>query len=132
MSSEASDKALVYTGNYGGIFPANFIKNARDTMSGIEGQLKLVSEAHQLEKKDLVMLHTRLSQRHSQEGGGAVGETGSLKSRLVSLSARQKQLLQCFMKQKEISRQLAKLVEREISTKRTGQHVIVTEEVGHT
>ena len=86
-------------------------------MSRIEARLKSVSEAHQSEKRDLVALHTKLSQGHSQEGD----EMGSsLKSRLMSLSTRQKQLLQCFVKQKEMSRQLAKLVERETGTKRTG------------
>ena len=93
----------------------------RDSIVKAEERLKSISEAHQSEKKDLVALHARLSSMTDQ------GEkTRSLKSRLISLSARQKHLLQCFVKQKEISSKFAQLVDRESKAKRTGWLRIVT------
>lgn len=95
------------------------MKSAKDSVTKMEGKLKCVSVAHQSEKKCLV---TVLSQGGSQVGGG---KSESLRLQLVSLSARQKQLLQCFIKQKEISGKLAKLAQRE----KTGQFAQKTQSV---
>lgn len=101
--------------NYGEILPSNFIKSVRDSIGKAEERLKSISEAHQSEKKDLVALHARLSSLVDQ------GEkTRLLKSQLISLSARQKHLLQCFVKQKEISNKFVRLMDRETKAKRTG------------
>ena len=112
--------------NYGDILPVGFVKDASAQLHELEKKLKLVSEAHQAERKELVVHHSQLSQgRGFSQGtggeGGASDETDSLRAKLVSLSARQKQLLQCFSKQKEITSKVAILAEREVKAKKTGQ-----------
>ncbi len=101
------------------------VKDARTKLSELEKKLKLVSEAHQAERKELVVAHCQLSQQgwgcsqdYSAEGGGE-DETDSLRAKLVSLSARQKQLLRCFSRQKEIASKVTVLAEREAKTKKT-------------
>lgn len=91
------------------------------TVSEVERKLRVVSETHQAERKKLEVAYARLSQgSSSREGVAAKENSESLRTQLVSLSARQKQLLQCFKKQKEISSKLGKLVERETKAKKIG------------
>ena len=100
-----------------------FVPEVRAKLPPLEEKLKSVSQAHQTERKELVAAHSQLSQgsQDPQEGGGASSETDNLRSKLVSLSARQKQLLQCFSMQKEITLKVAKLAEREAKAKKTSQ-----------
>ena len=106
------------------------VEEAKAKLPALEEKLKLVSQAHQAERKDLVAVHSQLSQGlgYSQddagEGGGggeASSKTESLREKLVSLSVRQKKLLQCFSKQKEITSKVTKLAEREAKAKKTSQ-----------
>ena len=99
------------------------MKEAKTKLSELEKKLKHVSEAHQTERKELVAVHTQLSQRRGFSQGNAEGgdETDSLREKLMSLSARQKQLLLCFSKQKEIAFKVAQLAEREAKAMKTSQ-----------
>ncbi len=91
----------------------------------MEIHLKAIGESHQAERKKLVGIHAQLSQGMasqapaSQDGLAEGSET--LRSQLISLSARQKELLQCLRKQKGISNKLGMLVEREVNSRKMGQ-----------
>ena len=81
-----------------------------------------LSQAHQAERREIVAVHSQLSQSQeslSQDISEATGGQ-SLRTQLLSLSARQKKLLECFKKQKEISLKVCELVERDTKGKRTG------------
>ena len=127
---------FLLVGNYGNIFPVAFVKDARAKLPELEKKLKLVSENHQAERKELVATHAQLSQGRgcsSQESGGEgpSNETESLRAKLISLSARQKQLLRCFTNQKEITSKAAKLAEREVKARKTSQSGFYKRSVFH-
>lgn len=109
------------------MLPLNFVRNAKESMSVLEGKLKEISQAHQSERKCLASVHTQLSQGTSSQEGGGGGGGQSLRSQLLSLSSRQKRLLECFKKQKEISLKVGELLEREVKAKKTGQLQILND-----
>lgn len=96
---------------------SNFVKKAQTKVSDLEKKLKLISEANRAERESLSEVHASLSQGEQ----GLSGESQQLlMSRLVSLSARQKSLLQCFAKQKEIVGRLEELIKQEeVYTRKT-------------
>ena len=107
---------IPHSANYGEIFPSDLVRCARNEVFEIERKLKAIGKAHQAERKRLVVAHASLSQGEDL----AVKESHSLRSQLVSLSTRQKQLLQCFVKQKKISSKLGELEKQEMSARKAG------------
>lgn len=92
------------------------MKTAENKLAEIEGKLKGLGEVHQAERKKLVAVHVDLSQ-----GSSPIQDASqSLRSQLVSLAVKQKQLLQCFVKQKEIARKLGELEKRRMNARKKG------------
>lgn len=70
----------------------------------MEGHLKAVSLANQVERKRLADAHSALT------GGNSQGETSqSIREQLLSLASRQKQLLQRFVQQKELASKISEV-----------------------
>lgn len=74
----------------------------------IEVNLKAISSANQSERKRLAGVHSTLSQ-HTNSQQDFVEGSQSLRQELLTLAGKQKQLLDCFTKQKEIGNQVRKL-----------------------
>ena len=66
----------------------------------IEAHLKALSLAHQTERKTLATNHATLSGENSQEE--VLKRSQSIRKQLLGLASKQKQLLQCFLCQKEL------------------------------
>ena len=75
----------------------------------IETHLKAIGLSNQTERKRLAAAHATLSKEHSQEE--VTKGSQSIRLQLINLASKQKQLLQCFVKQKEITSQLSKMVQ---------------------
>lgn len=86
------------------------VDSLRERAADIDRQLKAVSLANQNARKKLAAAHASLSQGHSQQE--IVEESQSLHRQLLNLAAKQKQLLQCCVQQKEITSKLSILVEK--------------------
>lgn len=84
--------------------------NLQERASDIEQHLKAIGLANQNTRKELAAAHATLSQSYSQQE--IAERSKSLRGQLLSLATKQKQLLQCFVQQKEISRKLRKLLEK--------------------
>lgn len=84
--------------------------NLQERASDIERHLKAIGLANQNTRKELAAAHATLSQSCSQQE--IAERSKSLRGQLLSLATKQKQLLQCFVQQKEISRKLRKLLEK--------------------
>lgn len=94
-----------------GIIPAPCaVDNLQERASDIERHLKAIGLANQNTRKELAAAHATLSQSYSQQE--IAERSKSLRGQLLSLATKQKQLLQCFVQQKEISRKLRKLLEK--------------------
>ena len=86
------------------------VENLQERASDIERYLKAIGQANQNARKELAVAHASLSQSHSQQE--VAERSQSLRGQLLSLAAKQKQLLQCFVQQKEISSKLSKLLKK--------------------
>jgi len=86
------------------------VDNLQERASDIERHLKAIGLANQNTRKELAAAHATLSQSCSQQE--IAERSKSLRGQLLSLATKQKQLLQCFVQQKEISRKLRKLLEK--------------------
>ena len=77
-----------------------FAEEAKRNASRIEQTLKAISLSNQAERKRLASEHALLLSQCQFQGGGTSEGTQSIRTQLLDLAAKQKQLLQCFMKQK--------------------------------
>ena len=87
------------------------VDSLRERAADLDRQLKAISLANQNARKKLAAAHASLSQGHSQQE--IAEESQSLHRQLLSLAAKQKQLLQCCVKQKEIASKLSRLHEKQ-------------------
>lgn len=86
---------------------AGVVEILQSRVAEVEQNLKMIGQANQSERKRLA---SALSQDTSQPE--VMEQSRSLRQELVTLAGRQKQLLQCFVKQKEIASRLSKLHEK--------------------
>ena len=87
------------------------VDSLRERAADLDRQLKAISLANQNARKKLAAAHASLSHGHSQQE--IAEESQSLHRQLLSLAAKQKQLLQCCVKQKEIASKLSTLHEKQ-------------------
>ena len=94
----------------GTVASSTAVDSLRERAADIDRQLKAISLANQNARKKLAAAHASLSQGHSQQE--IAEESQSLHGQLLSLAAKQKQLLQCCVQQKEITSKLSTLLEK--------------------
>ena len=87
------------------------VDSLRERAADLDQQLKAISLTNQNARKTLAAAHASLSRGHSQQE--IAKESQSLHRQLLSLAAKQKQLLQCCVKQKEIASKLSTLCEKQ-------------------
>ncbi len=80
------------------------LKSLQQRAAEVEGHLKAISLANRTERKRLADAHSALTSGNSQ------GETSqAIREQLLGLASKQRQLLQCFVQQKEVAGRLSKL-----------------------
>ena len=87
-------------------------KHLQTRATAVERQLKAISAANQSDRKALAASHASLSERRGCLKEDATQKSQSIREKLLILASKQKRLLQCFVTQKEIARELSKLLEK--------------------
>jgi len=90
--------------------PHNFIQKAKEKLSGWQSKLKGLTKSHLTERKQIAAVHSRLS--HINEN-----EKEELKSMVMSLSQRHKDLLSLFTAQKDVKAKIGEVEKQYSRTK---------------